>query len=181
MDEHGPTGSVVRALVALSRNRAAEAGARPEPRPEAHPPEVVRPRAEWQGLVAVVVGLTVAAVCAGVLGSQLWHVKRQLERQQRVRTLVAEAGLPPHFVPKIQSSNRWAIGSSLGVVFGLFWVVWGVIRYRDEQRCRALLSEPRSHEGDEAPPGADPAPGVTSDLADSRRPARRRSGHRCHR
>ncbi len=149
----------------------------------------------WIGVAALVLGLATVGVCAGILGSQMLHVKWQLERQQRVKALVQETGLPRSFVPKIRTDNRWAIGGSTGVVFGFFWFVWGLVRYRDQRQSTALVRDPDC--GVDAPAGALPqdvtrfptlhrlrqlptGPRLqpTPDITRGARPVRRRSKHR---
>lgn len=105
-----------------------------EPRQVRHLPESVSRTASWLSILALVLGLTVAAASGAVLGSQIWHVKQQLDRQRRTKALVEEVGLPRSFVPKVRSSNRWAIGGSTGLVFGFFWFMWGLVHYRDQRR-----------------------------------------------
>jgi len=131
--------------------------------------------ARWLSLTALVLGLVVAGVSTVALGSQLWHVKRLLDRQRRAQALVAEVGLSRDLVPRVQSSNRWAIGGSTGVVLGLFWFVWGAVRLRDQRRRAAPLA--REQPGDN-PSLFDAAPARAASHAKGTRPARRRSKHR---
>ena len=118
MDKHVPSGSADSARAASTGERAVEVVALyvDEPRQVHHLPESVSRIAIWLSILALVLGLALAAVSTGVLGSQIWHVKQQLDRQRRVKALVDELGLPHSFVPKVQSSNRWAIGGSTGLV-----------------------------------------------------------------
>jgi hypothetical protein len=123
-----------------------------------------------------VLGLGVAGASTAVLVSQLWHVRRQLDHQRRMKALVAEAGLPRSFVPPVRTNNRWAIGSSTGFVVGFFWFVWGLVRLRDERRRGRVPPDDAS----DAPITADAPQGAVRQARGERTP-RRRAGRRSRR
>ncbi len=124
-------------------------------------PQAGRPRTT--SLVALAVGLCLAIGGAAAFGSQIYSVKRQELHQAKTKEFIQERGLPEKFVPKIRTNRTAEVAGASGFAFGLFWLLFGVLRTRDDLRKpRFTLGEhPRCtfHTPTDAlPPGQDQFP-----------------------
>jgi len=95
-------------------------------------PRAGRPRTG--SLVALAVGLCLAVGGAVAFSSQIYSVKRQEAHQARTKEFIQERGLPQKFVPKVRTNRTAEVAGASGFALGLFWLLFGVVRTRDDLR-----------------------------------------------
>ena len=91
-------------------------------------------RARTGSLVALAVGLCLAIGGAAAFGSQIFSVKRQELHQAKTKEFIKERGLPLKFVPKVRTNRTAEVAGASGFALGLFWLLFGMLRTRDDLR-----------------------------------------------
>ncbi len=85
-------------------------------------------------LVALAVGLCLALGGAFAFGSQIYSVKRQEAHQAKTKEFIQDRGLPMKFVPKVRTNRTAEVVGASGFALGLFWMLFGMLRTRDDLR-----------------------------------------------
>ncbi len=103
-------------------------------------------RITWLTGVLLACGLLLSVGGAAAFGSQLYSVKRQEVQRAKVREFVQEKGLPQHFVPGVRTNRTAELGGALAFAGGLFMLLLGGFRAREERRVVAFTigEDPRA-------------------------------------
>lgn len=95
-------------------------------------PSAGRPRTG--SLIALALGLCLAIGGATAFATQIYSVKRQEAHQAKTKEFIKERGLPLKFVPKVRTNRTAEVAGASGFALGLFWLMFGMLRTRDDLR-----------------------------------------------